>query len=261
MSSKSTYILKVGHNILDFSELKTQTFTIETEVNSEYTLLVKNMGDLKHLKIDLKDGSKLELSLLFDKANKNLEFEINVLENASLEAYIAEFSRTNLQINGNINLLKMGANAVVKLASLAAQNDDKNISISVNHISPRTYGKVDNYGVCKDNGKLLFAGTSYILNKSIKSKTQQNARIMVFDEASNAIAKPNLKIDENDVEASHAAVVGKINDEHLFYLTSRGISEADAKQLITLGYLKPILAGFSDEKIRSYISSLIEGRM
>ena len=251
MSSNNAYILKVGDNILDFSELKTQNFDIETEVNSEYALLVKNMGDLEHLKIDLKDGSKLTLSLLFDEVNKNLEFEINVYENASLEAYIAEFSRTNLQINGNINLLKMGANAVVKLASLAAQNDDKNISISVNHISPKTYGKVDNYGVCKDNGRLLFAGTSYILNKSIKSKTQQNARIMVFDAVSNAIAKPILKIDENDVEASHAAVVGKINDEHLFYLTSRGISEADAKQLITLGYLKPILGGFNDEKVRS----------
>ena len=84
---------------------------------------------------------------------------------------------------------------------------------------------------------------------------------MVFDEASNAIAKPILKIDENDIEASHAAVVGKINDEHLFYLTSRGISEADAKQLITLGYLKPILAGFNDEETRNYISSLIERRM
>ena len=261
MSSNNAYVLKVGDNILDFSELKTSNFVIETEVNSECALLVKNMGDLESLKINLNDGSKLVLSFLFDETNKTFDFEVNIFGNASLEAYIAEISRTNLQINANINLLKMGANAVVKLASLAAENDDKKINISMNHLSSKTYGKVDNYGVCKDNGKLLFAGTSHILHNSIKSKTQQNARIMVFDEASNAIAKPILKIDENDVEASHAAVVGKINDEHLFYLTSRGISEADAKQLITLGYLKPILGGFNDDKIRSYISSLIERRM
>ena len=66
MSSNNAYILKVGDNILDFSELKTQNYVIETEVNSEYYLLVKNMGDLELLKIDLKDGSKLTLSLLFD---------------------------------------------------------------------------------------------------------------------------------------------------------------------------------------------------
>ena len=126
---------------------------------------------------------------------------------------------------------------------------------------PKTYGKVDNYGVCKDFGKLLFAGTSHILNGAVKSKTEQNARIMVFDEASNAIAKPILKIDENDIEASHAAIVGKINDEHIFYLTSRGLSEDDAKRLITFGYLKPIIAGFKDPEIKQEIENLIEGKM
>ena len=84
---------------------------------------------------------------------------------------------------------------------------------------------------------------------------------MVFDKLSNGIAKPILKIDENDIEASHAAVVGKINDEHLFYLTSRGLTESAAKELITFGYLKPIMNGFVDEEIREDISSLIEERM
>ena len=84
---------------------------------------------------------------------------------------------------------------------------------------------------------------------------------MVFDKDNKAIAKPILKIDENEVEANHAAVVGKINDEHLFYLTSRGLSETEAKELITLGYLKPILLGFKEEETKNHISSLIEGRM
>ena len=84
---------------------------------------------------------------------------------------------------------------------------------------------------------------------------------MVFDKASNAVAKPILQIDENDIEASHAAIVGKINDEHLFYLTSRGLTDAEAKELITFGYLKPILNGFDDENIKEEITELIEGRM
>ena len=84
---------------------------------------------------------------------------------------------------------------------------------------------------------------------------------MVFDKASNAVAKPILQIDENDIEASHAAIVGKINDEHLFYLTSRGLTDAEAKELITFGYLKPILNGFDEENIKEEITELIEGRM
>ena len=84
---------------------------------------------------------------------------------------------------------------------------------------------------------------------------------MVFDEKSNGIAKPILKIDENDIQASHAAIVGKINDEHIFYLTSRGLSEEEAKRIITLGYLKPILKGFSDDNMVQEIENLIEGEM
>ena len=261
MSLESKILLQNGQNNLDLFECKSKEVYITNEVNSNSSLLITNLQEVDTLKIDINEGSFLVLSLLFDENVKNLNFVINLKNNAILEGYFAEFSEDNLQISGEINLLNEGAQAVVKLASLSANNDNKKISISVNHLSQKTYGKVDNYGVCKDNGKLLFAGTSYILNKSIKSKTEQNAKIMVFDEASNATAKPILKIDENDVEASHAAVVGKINDEHLFYLTSRGLSENEAKELITFGYLKPILAGFKDDHTREYISSLIERRM
>ncbi len=261
MSLENKILLKNGQNNLDLFECESNEIYITNEVNSNSSLFIKNLQSIESLKIDLKEGSFLQLSLLFDKKVKKLDFVINLKNNANLEGYFAEFSEDNLQMNGEINLLNEYAQAVVKLASLSANNDDKNISISVNHLAPNTYGKVDNYGVCKDSSKLLFAGTSKIYEKSIKSKTQQNAKIMVFDEASNAIAKPILKIDENDIEASHAAVVGKINDEHLFYLTSRGLSEAEAKELITFGYLKPILAGFNDDSTRAYISSLIEMRM
>ena len=261
MSLESRILLKNGQNNLDLLECKMSELYITNEVNSTSSLLITNLQNINTIEIDINEGSFLALSLLFDKKAEKLNFVINLKNNSNLEGYFAEFSEDNLQINGEINLLNERAQAVVRLASLSANNDNKNISISVNHLAANTYGRIDNYGVCKDNAKLLFAGTSHIFEKSIKSKTQQNAKIMVFDEASNAIAKPILKIDENDVEASHGAVVGKINDEHLFYLTSRGISESEAKELITFGYLKPILAGFNDDNTREYISSLIERRM
>ena len=120
---------------------------------------------------------------------------------------------------------------------------------------------MDNYGVVRDDGKLVFSGIGKIANGQHGSKAHQNAKIMVFDKNSIGVAKPILKIDENDIEASHAAIVGKINDEHIFYLTSRGLSEDDAKRLITFGYLKPIIKGFEDEELKEQITNLIEGKM
>lgn len=254
-------VLKSGENSLDNFDSGLTKLVITNEVNSNSQLTILNLNNIRELEIELKDNSYLLLSLLLENVINDLKIKVTAKSGATIEGFIADFSKDNLNFNCVVDLKEEGANAFIRLASLSANKDDKNISISINHIVGKTYGRVDNYGVCKDMGKLLFAGTSYIFEKAVKSKTQQNAKIMVFDEASNAIAKPILKIDENDIEASHAAVVGKINDEHLFYLTSRGISEADAKQLITLGYLKPILAGFTNEETRNYISSLIERRM
>ena len=79
----------------------------------------------------------------------------------------------------------------------------------------------------------------------------------MFDERCVAQASPILCIDENDVQASHAAVVGKLNEEHIYYLLSRGLSLADARRLISLGYLKPIEAFFEGET-RNRIEEAIE---
>ena len=234
---------------------------IETESNATVDILVKNLSDKSSLKMIISENSHVNLSVLAEAKVDSSKMDITVKKDGYLEVYFADFSKEVINLNCTIDLKNEGATAYFKLASLAANKDLKNIDVSIKHLSPRTYGRVDNYGVCKDEAKMMFLGTSHILKDSIKSKTQQNAKIMVFDEASNAIAKPILKIDENDIEASHAAVVGKINDEHLFYLTSCGISETEAKELITFGYLKPILLGFKEEQVKEHISSLIEGRM
>ena len=148
MSLESKISLQNGQNNLDLFECKSKEVYITNEVNSNSSLLITNLQEVDTLKIDLNEGSFLVLSLLFDKNVKNLNFVINLKNNAILEGYFAEFSEDNLHISGEINLLNEGAQAVVKLASLSANNDNKNISISVNHLSKNTYGKVDNYGVC-----------------------------------------------------------------------------------------------------------------
>ena len=261
LKNSNSFLLKSGENTLDNFDNGLTKIAVTNEVNSNSRLTILKLNNVRDIEIELKENSYLLLSLLLEDDINDLNIKVTAKSGATLEGFIADFSTNVLNLNCVVDLKEENASAYIKLASLSANKDNKNISISINHIVGKTFGRVDNYGVCKDLGKLLFAGTSHIFEKAMKSKTQQNAKIMVFDEASNAIAKPILKIDENDIEASHAAVVGKINDEHLFYLTSRGISEADAKQLITFGYLKPILLGFNNEETRNYISSLIERRM
>ena len=259
--SNTKSIIKSGEYIVDGLMLPNQKVSIEIEVNSNCDILLNNIKDILELNININEDSNVTLSFLSEEEMKQSNININVKHNASLVGYFADLSNKTLNLRCKVNLLEEGATCSYKVASLAAGEDRKVVDVSIDHVSPRTYGKFDCFGICKDDGKLTVLGTSHVFKGAVKSNAQQNCRIMVFDEASNAIAKPILKIDENDLMASHGAVVGKINDEHLFYLTSRGISEETAKELITLGYLNPILSGFKDDSIKEHISSLIERRM
>jgi Fe-S cluster assembly protein SufD len=118
-----------------------------------------------------------------------------------------------------------------------------------------------NYGVARNSSRLIFSGANEIVRGAKFSKTKQNAKIIVFDQWAIAKADPRLNIDENEVEASHAAVVGKLSDDHLFYLMSRGLNLNEAKKLITYGYLLPITNYFHDEEAKERIAKIIEERV
>lgn len=259
--SKTQNILTSGVYYVDGLMLSNEVVNIETEVNSNIDLFLNNIKDIKELNIIINQDSYAKVSFLSEDEVKDTKITIYVKGNGTLDGYFADFSKKTFNLNCRVELDEEGATCFYKIASLVAGDDRKYIDVSIDHNTKKTYGKFDCFGICKDKGHITVSGESHIYKGSIKSKTQQNCRIMVFDEESDAIAKPILRIDENDLEASHGAVVGKINDEHLFYLTSRGLSEESAKELITLGYLKPILEGFKEDEIKEHISSLIEGRM
>lgn len=216
---------------------------------------------INDVEINLKKGSSLVLSIIAKDKFLSSSIVINMEDNTNLMVYFADFSSNNANISLLVN--ENGANdqAIINLASLSSDNDNKKVDVSLNHYVSNSTGEVNCYGVSKDESRLLFLGTSHIFKGAKKSKTSQKAKIMVFDSLSKGICKPVLKIDENDVLASHAAAVGKIADDTMFYLMSRGLSKEMSKKLITLGYLRPILTGFKDEKYIDLINKLIEEKM
>ena len=253
---------KIGDNSFAFDlEKVNEPLTLVFEDNENVFLRLDNIHDGNELTFDIKDNVNLKISILGKKEAKSIKITANVGYKSSFKCYFADFISGACKGEIFINLNKEYASCEWHLASLSEKKDNKVFDVSAYHNAINTFAQLDNYGVCRDEGKLTFSGICQIIKGSHGSKAHQNAKIMVFDALSNGVAKPILKIDENDIEASHAAVVGKINDEHIFYLTSRGLTVDEAKRLITLGYLKPILAGFDDKDSKKEIEMIIEGKM
>ena len=253
-------ILKSGSYFLDLAKID-NPLNVVVESNANVDVLLLNLKADDDIHFDVQDSSLLHLALLCNNPAKQFKISANVGQNSRLSAYFADFIPGQVKGEVNINLNKENASCDWHLASLTDSSDKKDFDVSIYHNSVSTFSRLDNYGIVRDNGKLSFSGICKIEKGSHGSKAHQNAKIMVFDKLSDGIAKPILKIDDNDIEASHAAVVGKINDEHIFYLTSRGLSVDEAKRIITLGYLKPILNGFNDAEMKDSIEKLIEGNM
>lgn len=212
------------------------------------------------LEIVVSKDSSLSLRIINFGQSKSGKITAKIEENGELEAIMADFSNGKSILEVLINLVGKSARGTWKLSALSSGNDDKKFNVFFNHLSPSTFGLMDNYGVARNSSRLVFSGANDIIKGAKNSKTRQNAKIIVFDQGAIAKADPRLNISENEVEASHAAIVGKLNDDHLFYLMSRGLNLGEAKRLITLGYLLPI-ANYYEDKIKEQITTLIEERV
>ena len=195
----------------------------------------------------LNEGSELTLKLANFEENSEINITGKIGKYARISVVFADFSSGNSKIVSQINLTEEGATCDWHLATLANKKDNKIFDISFKHLVGKTTSLMDNYGVARDESKIVFSGVSHITEGAKGSNAKQNAKIIVFDKNSQGVASPILKIDENEVQASHGAIVGQLNSDHMFYLMSRGLTSDEARMLITLGYLKPVSKEFSEE--------------
>ena len=240
--------------IIDLSKENNSSFIVRERENLSYILLNVE-GDIS---FDIKDSGYLKLAIVGSSSHK-ASIKGSVGDNAVLEVYYADFSGIDNEVTTDINLDGVNSSVIWHLAALSKNKAKKKFEVSVNHNNLGTKSQIDNYGVCREGAKLNFSGIVHILNGSHQSVAHQNAKIIIFDDDTDAVAKPILKIDDNDIEASHASTVGKISDDELFYMMSRGISMEQARELITYGYLRPIVNGFDDEEIAKDLSNQVEG--
>lgn len=173
------------------------------------------------------------------------------LENQAIcQCGYAELSDGSIDASYRYYLDGEGADAKVRMAILSKEKERKYYEVLIEHRKPHTYGQMDNYGVVKEEGHLIIDGIGTITKGQHNSSSHQTNKIMVFDPRCVASANPYLYIDEYDVKASHAAGVGKMDEEHLYYLQSRGLTKMQAMHLITYGYLKPVIEVIDNEMLK-----------
>lgn len=180
---------------------------------------------------------------------------------SSLNYEMGQLNEGNTISEVFVDLNETGSKASINNVAIADSNQKYLITSSITNNAPYTEGYIVNNGVSKDEGHILFNGVGTINNGMKRAISKQESRAIILNDTARADANPFLLIDEYDVEAGHAAAVGRINDEQLFYLMSRGLSKSDAEKLIVYGFLTPLVDSISIESLRETLHQTIAARL
>ncbi|MGL6106489.1 SufD family Fe-S cluster assembly protein, partial [Romboutsia sp.] len=180
---------------------------------------------------------------------------------ANVDITFVELSRGKRVTNLQVNLEGENSASNIKTIYMVEGNDNLDINYIMSHKGRRTQGNMDVYGVLKDEAKKTFRGTLDFKKGSSKSKGSEIENTLLL--SSNVVNKavPLLLCDEDDVEGQHAATSGKVDDNKLFYLMSRGFSQEEAKKLIIESMFNPVIETIPVEHIREKIKIELAKRL
>ena len=194
--------------------------------------------------------------IIFNNGTNECSFNLNAKleKGAVLNIYNVATTEKNASINETIDLLDGGATCNILNVLLVGKKGKLDSNIMINHLHKETVSDFANYAIAVDDAQMILNNNAKIVNGASKSVVRQKAKGLTLSKNAKIKAMPNLYIDEYDVIANHAASIGSISKEDLFYLMSRGLDEKEASKLIVLGFVQPLLDKIDDEELRKEIN-------
>ena len=209
-----------------------------------------------HWSVFLKENSHLIMTKIQNDEAANFHFST---ENIS-QLKDSNFTLNTVTLNGvfvrNDVLVKVeGENCETHLngAYIMKENQHVDNHTTVDHIFPNCNSYELYKGVMDDKSTAVFNGKVFVRPDAQKINAfQSNANVLLSDDAT-INSKPELEIYADDVKCSHGSTTGQLDEEAIFYLRSRGISEAAARQLVVAAFMQDVFLKVASNELKSYI--------
>jgi Fe-S cluster assembly protein SufD len=161
----------------------------------------------------------------------------------------------------DIDLMEEGA--VGRMSGFYFTSGDQHLDHDTqqNHMAPNTTSDLLYKGALMDESRSVWQGMIYVAPGAIGTDGYQANRNLILSKGARADSIPGLEILADDVRCTHGATVGKIDEELLFYLQSRGIPTKEAEQLIVMGFFTPIMDRIPFEGVQNRFMDAIREKM
>lgn len=239
---------------------------IEALEHSSATVVLQHTGSaqyVQNLEIIVRDGAKLTVVSLQqweDDALHAAAHQARVGADATLKHFVVTFGGGVVRVNPNLELAGAGSEGYMYGLSYADAGQHFESQVYLHHKGPHTTGDVLYKGALQgDNAHSVWIGDVLIGANATGTDSYEANRNLVLTEGARADSIPNLEIETGDiVGAGHASATGRFDDEQLFYLQARGISEEEARRLVVLGFLTDIVQRLGIPELEAELLDAIE---
>jgi Fe-S cluster assembly protein SufD len=131
----------------------------------------------------------------------------------------------------------------------------------VDNTEPNCFSNEFYKGIIDEHATGVFSGKIFVRPDAQKTNAYQSNKNILLSDSATVNTKPQLEIFADDVKCSHGCTVGKLDEEALFYLRTRGISKENAQSMLLQAFASDMVAQIKPESLRKYAEELIVGRL
>lgn len=236
-------------------------------VEQTTSLLEGKEGALLHnsaVEIFAKAGAHVRYAAVhhMDEQVVDVAYRRAVLENdARVDWIVGDLHEGNALTDTKTELRGNGSTSNSRLISVGTGSQRMSLTSRAVHFGKSSASDMLSRAVMKDEATAIINGITKIEHGATKANGQQSEKVLMLSPKARGDANPILLIDEDDVQAGHAASAGRVNEEQLYYLMSRGITRREAEKLIIHGFLDPVVSEIPLAGVREQLHRILERKL
>lgn len=210
------------------------------------------------------EGSQIKFSAIDRLGNHVTTFMSRrgrLSRDASIDWALGVMNEGNVVADFDSDLIGHGSHANLKVVAISSGRQIQGIDTRVTNYGHNSVGHILQHGVILERGTLTFNGIGHIIKGAKGADAQQESRVLMLSDKARSDANPILLIDENEVTAGHAASIGQVDPEDMYYLMSRGLDQATAERLVIRGFLGAVITEIPVKEVRDEMVSVLDRKL
>lgn len=215
------------------------------------------------MKIYAKEGSNVDIIKIQRMNDKSYHFDSNlaIIEYGANVNYVQVEFGSKKSVTNYISNLKDESKSSIDSIYLGDKDRRIDLNYYMNHVGRKSISNIQTRGALKDRAKKAFKGTIDFKLGSSKSEGSEEEYVILFDKDVKSQAVPLLLCTEDDVKGQHAASAGKVDEEKLFYMMSRGFDKEEAMKIIVEASFNPIIDKVPLDELKTIVREEIHHRL